>query len=151
MARDAQEKTIDGVTYTIRPLPGMRASTFLPRLNKSLGPAFAALAAVKSLKEIDADALKGALVELGERLDEKEMEYLIRTLLGDTTFQPLDSSQPGGILMKQFDDHFRGRPEVVLQLLAHALKANYDGLFHAAASVPGVPLGRVAASTSQKP
>lgn len=149
--REPQEKTIDGVVYTVRPLSGMRATTFLPRLNKVLGPALAALTAVKSFKDIDGEALKNALSELGDRLDEKEMEGIVRVLLVDTTFQPLDRT-PGGILMQgnTFDEHFRGRSEVVLQLLAHALVVNYGRLFTAAASAAGKPHQGAAPSTSPK-
>jgi hypothetical protein len=117
------------MVFTVRPLSGMKAVTFLPRLNKVLGPALAALSAARS--GLDADALKGALEALGDRLDEKEMEGITRTLLADATFQPLDSSKPGGELMRAFDQVFAGRAELVFQLLAFALEVNYAGFFPA--------------------
>src|SRR5216684_2056726 len=80
--REPQDKEIDGTVYTIRPLAGMKSVTFLPRLNKILGPAIASLIDAKG---VTGENLKQALTALGDRLDEKEMEVITKTLLGDCT------------------------------------------------------------------
>lgn len=126
--REAQKKTIDGIEFEVRPLAGMRAVTFLPRLNKVLGPALGALAATKGVA--DSKALQDALSVLGEKLDEKEMEYIARTLLAECTFQPADGSA-GGVLMPRFDQVFAGQPETAFKLLAFALEVNYAGFIPA--------------------
>jgi hypothetical protein len=122
--REPQDKTVDGCVYTVRPLSGMRAVTFLPFLNKLLGPALAALAGSLTTT----DKFQAALAALGDRLDGKEMEVVTRTLLSGCTFQPQDGS-PGGELLPLFDLHMQGRPEVVFQLLVFALEVNYSGFF----------------------
>lgn len=145
--REPQTKEIDGIAFTVRPLSGMKGTTFLPRLNKVLGPALGALAASRGV--LDASALKDALVALGDRLDEKEMEHIVRTLLGDCNFQPTDGSA-GGALMSTFDIVMQGRPETVYKLLAFALEVNYSGFFPVLASL-GARFGAGGPSTSPTP
>jgi hypothetical protein len=128
MARDPQDKEIDGIKFTVRPLPGMKGLTMLPRLNKVLGPAIAALGAGSDASKgsVNFESLKDALALLGERLTESEMESLTRGLLYGTTFQPTDGT-PGGELLPQFDLVMQGRPETALKLLAFAVEVNYSG------------------------
>ncbi len=114
--RDPQDKEIDGTVYTIRPLAGMKSVTFLPRLNKILGPAIASLIDAKG---ITGENLKQALTALGDRLDEKEMEVITKT--GD--------GNKGGLLLPVFDLVFQGQPETAFKLLAFALEVNYSGFF----------------------
>ena len=143
--REPQETEINGTIYTVRPLSGMRAVTFLPRLNKVLGPAIASLIDAKG---VTPEALRQALTSLGDRLDEKEMEAITRTLLADTTFQPKDGT-PGGELMKQFDLAMQGQPESAFKLLAFALEVNYAGFFPMLGQL--VALGAAKASGSISP
>ncbi len=123
--REPQDKEIDGTVYTIRPLAGMKSVTFLPRLNKILGPAIASLIDAKG---VTGENLKQALTALGDRLDEKEMEVITKTLLGDCTYQPGDGNK-GGLLLPVFDLVFQGQPETAFKLLAFALEVNYSGFF----------------------
>lgn len=144
--REAQDKDINGIVYTVRPLSGMRSVTFLPRLNKTIGPSIAALVDAKGVTSY---ALQQALGALGDRLDEKEMEVITRILLDGCTFQPKDGT-PGGPLLPQFDIVMQGQPEVAYELLAFALEVNYSGFFPMLGKLAALGAAKAPASISLK-
>jgi hypothetical protein len=121
---EPREKEIDGIKFTVRQLPAMKALRMLNRLTRTVGPAVASLGA----GGLDMASLPEALAKLGEKLSDAELESITRELLADTTFQPVDGG-PGGELMKVFDQTLAGRPETTLKLLAFALEANFANFF----------------------
>src|SRR5579859_3153297 len=119
---EPRTKEINGVAFTVRQLPAMRALRMLNRLARTIGPAMASLGA--SGGTFDFESLATALAKLGDKLTDQELEGITRELLEGTTFQPSDGS-PGGALLPQFDVALQGKPDVTLKLLAFALEANY--------------------------
>ena len=134
MSTATQERTIDGLRFSVTQLPAMRSVLMLNRLNRLFGPAFlrslagANIGSVLSgggaaaLKELLIEGLADSLQALTERLSDKELEDLTRTLLETATVE-------GRMLMPEFDLTMQGRVGTVFKLIAFAVEVNYRGFF----------------------
>src|SRR5580698_1730234 len=122
---EPKTKEIAGVSFTVRQLPAFKALKMMNRLTRALGPAIAALGAGGG--SLSFEGVSDALVKLGDKLSDQELEAIARELLADATFKTPEGAE--GELMKQVDLVLAGKPEVMLKLLAFALEANYGNFF----------------------
>lgn len=121
MSQVTQEREIDGMSFAVTQLPGMRGLKLLARLGRVLGPAVAkALAgASNGLKgEVDFEVMGEAVGTLFERLTEKELEEVTRELLQAATVD----NRP---LLQGFDVTMQGKTLTILKVLLFAFEVNY--------------------------
>lgn len=127
---ETKYKTIDdkaagkAFNYSVTQLPAMRGLKMLARLTRTVGPALAKLADIEG-GEIGVAALGDAVGALCEKLTDAEIDGITRELLAGSTVD----EQP---LLSQFDNHFAGKPELALQVLAFAIEVNFGGFFDVA-------------------
>lgn len=142
MARLTKSKTIDGLTFTVTQLPGMRGALLSWRLGEVLGPALLrALSGVKDLDSLKPDKLMETDVkDLGKLLESTsagveqlmakfrpaDLEALIRELCDDATVTENGQEMP---LMRVFDLVMAGRPATVFKLIQFALEVNFQDFF----------------------
>lgn len=118
MAIETKSKEIDGVTYTVTQLPGMKALKMQPRLARVIAPALA-------LASTDVGA---GIASLFERLTPDELDAIARELLFNATADEIPLFGTKGC----FDSHFAGCSERVLTLLRFAIEeVNFAGFFAA--------------------
>lgn len=120
-----QERTIDGMKFTVTQLPAMKGLRTLNRIGRVLGPAFAKVAGASgsgNVTDMDLSKLGDAVEALFERLTDDELEQLTRELLAQATCD-------GKLLMPQFDLILAGKVDVILQLLRFAFEVNYGNFF----------------------
>lgn len=119
-----QDKVIDGHTYVVSQLPGMRGVLLFHRLATTCAPALARVAEVlvtsgaDNLEDLPIAPLAAAIQVLGEKLGPKELEGLIKELLATATVD----GQP---LLAAFDLHFQGRALAVYKVLAFSFEVNF--------------------------
>lgn len=122
---DAQSREIDGMVFTVRPLPGMAALKLLPRLAKDFGPALAKVA--------NKDMV-GAVESLTSAVTGDELASLASLLLETATVQK-DGRE---VLLKPiFDLEMAGRIDTTLKLLWFALEVSAPGFFQTAKTALG--------------
>lgn len=129
MAAEPQDREIDGITFTVRPLLATRSLKLLARLNRALGPSLAVLAAAQG--KVESDSLAEALKLLGEKLTDSELDGIVKEALDGATFAMTgpDGQPMIGVLAGKLETLLQGRPETLLKLLAFALEVNYKGFF----------------------
>src|SRR5688572_18336991 len=126
MGTQTQTKEIDGQTWEVSQLPGMKSLKMFRRLGNVLGPALA-----KTLASgVDVQQGKMNLVGIGEaigalfeRLSEPELESIVKDLLWNAVVD-------GKVLFPtgtnaQFDTLMAGRTVTVLKALVFAIEVNY--------------------------
>ncbi len=131
--RSTDTRTIDGFSYDVTQLPGMRGVRFLARLGRIVGPSLGGL--ITSLQGgglagADLSAVAVSVGRLFIDLTENELEAICRELLGSATYRD-PVTQKIVPVMDDFDLHFQGRAASVLKLLAFALEVNYGNFFDA--------------------
>ena len=118
MPLETQQQVINGRTYSVTQLPAMRALRLLARLGKVVGPALA------SGMEANVSAAAGLLFE---RLDEAEMEYLVKQLLQGVVVAE-DGKQRD--MLVGFDVAYGGAMLVeVFEVLRFALEVQFGPTF----------------------
>ncbi len=141
------KKAGKSATYSVTQLPAFRGLKMLSRLTRTIGPALAKLADVED-GEVGVAALGDAVGALCEKLTDAEIEGVTRELLYNATVD----EQP---LLPQFDQHFAGKPELALAVLAFAVEVNFGGFFDVARNALAVrkipPKAAPAASISSSP
>lgn len=131
----AIEKKIGEHTYSIEPLPAMRAFILQPKIAPAVSEVARALAQVVGSRGIDLamlgdtdvlDALGAAVTKFCETLPPKELEAVTRELLSGASRDnvPLFTGQGD-----PFDVLMRGHTMEIWQLLGMALEANYPDFF----------------------
>jgi hypothetical protein len=132
-----QERTIDGVKFTVGQLPAMRSMRLLNRITRVASPALAkATAALKqgstlkpgTLADLDLGALGGAVEALFHKLPDDELEHITRELLATALYHDLKTNEAGEV-MPAFDALFQGRLSLVFRLLAFSFEVNYGDFF----------------------
>jgi hypothetical protein len=145
MSRAATEKEIEGVKYTVSPLPPRQALRMLARLGKLAGPAIEQFASAakgsKGLGDLDVVAAGKALAMVFTNAEPEEFERIVTELLGSLT--------RGGVPVASgaLDIEMLGKVDVMLELAAFALRVNY-GSFSGALRRLGVAQGVVPVSAS---
>lgn len=142
---EPQEKTIDGYTFKISQLPGMRGTKVFTRLTKLL-------TGIKDALGANSEAAKvSAALGLLEKLDENDVQYFCTELL-----TPAVCTTPEGKVlpvMPHFDALFQGRVDLVFKVLLFALQVNYGGFLRglaASAAAQAVVAAPSSPSTSPK-
>jgi hypothetical protein len=114
MALQTVEKEIGGRVYAATQLPAMRSLKLLARLGKVAAPALAA--------GLDSDMGKAAGL-LFEKLDDSEVEHLIKALLEPMLVTDGDTQRP---VLTGFDAAYAGdRLPEVFSLIRFALEVQY--------------------------
>lgn len=119
--RQFEEREIDGEIWTVQQFPATVGLKMLSRLARLCGgPLGQAVGAfTKGLdSELDVGLLGKAIGSLAERLDENEIEVLVKRLLQDTRVN-------GKEVLPQFDTLFQARYLTLLQVLGMVLEVNF--------------------------
>ena len=131
MAREVETKRIDDEKYACRMMPATKGQKVLIRLTELVGrPALVMTAGViRSEGEVEVHDI----IELGtriifERLTDDEADATIKDVLDGVMVEN------GGEVLKNFDEHFRGRIMHLYKVFAWALEVNYRDFFDAALS-----------------
>lgn len=123
-----ESKEIDGRTYTVTVLPGLRAGKLLTRLGALVGPALARVTgAVKSDDEVAFAEAAGAIEALTGALKPEDFESIVRELLYSTSVDVEGKAKPlfVGANGANFDMEMSGAMGTVFKLLAFAFTLNY--------------------------
>ena len=115
---EPQKKEIDGYTFTVSPLPGMRALKVSSRLAKLLGGALLGVQRAKSK-----DDQTGAAIALLGNLDDADVEFLARELLTTAVVRCPDGT--GGNPVDLFDTLFQGKIDLLFKALFFAVQVNF--------------------------
>lgn len=134
MARQTQEKEIDGFRFSVQQLPGMRSLRLMHKLAKALGPGvLKALSGAPegagggvSLGNLDLGNLADGLSLLFDKFSADDFEAVVRELFETATVTENGNTFP---MMQVFDNTFAGRPDVVLKAVQFALEVNYKSFF----------------------
>lgn len=133
--REAQSRTIDGITITVQQLPAMRAMKLAHRLGKSLGPGLLrGLSGVDLTKgaaavsSVDVGSLAPAVEAAFDRFSEEDLERLVRELFETATVQLDGRTAP---MLPVFDATFQGKTSTVFKAIKFALEVNYQDFFGA--------------------
>lgn len=150
MALKMEEKTIDGVNYTISQIGATRSVKLLARLGRVFGPALARVFAVvekvdptKSIKEQEIDLVAAGAVfqSLFSSLDDAEIDGLLRELFANVA--ATGSVEACGFLgafegdLKKIDAHFGGRVDALFRVAFASLEVNYGSFFGVVAAIVG--------------
>jgi len=125
--RDAESTEIDGVTYSVKPLPTSKGIDLTLRLGRLLGPT---LAEVTKLAGQPAGEVKGkgldiigrAASELFERATPEQLKAVWLPLAEETRVELEGGKRPK--LSDVFDLHFGGRLDLFARWLVFALEVN---------------------------
>lgn len=133
MATETREKSLtltDGraINVAVTQLPATRGSLLLVRLAKLLGNGADGLGAFvpKPGQKPDPMQVGAAVLRLLSGVDEKEVEAIMRELIGTATMQVGEAVVP---LSKVFDLEFAGQMGAIVDLLAFTLEVNYGSFF----------------------
>src|SRR5271165_6574111 len=114
------EKQVGDHFYLYRPLTATPALRLFSRLTKTIGPAFAALAASSAHPTT---ALSAAATALSSTLGEKDLEEVLKTFAAQT-------EEGGSALLPRFELFFTDM-KTVFGFLMFALEAQFGGFFGA--------------------
>ena len=146
--RTSHEKTIDGVTLTLRQLPAMRAMKFFRVLVGCFGPAMMQMTGESGGE--DGGSLSSAIDKLMMELSEDMLQKVIDTLFLDALVEQNGSNKnlmgAGGA----FDLVFQGKIFTVFKFLYFALEVNYGDFIEGFNSGDLQGLGLVNQSESPK-
>ena len=127
--REGTKKTIDEKQYEIWHVPPMEAASIIMKLTKLLlEPLGKAIGKHNISDLLNADIDYGeALATLGTRLDEKELQHIMRVMFKYTTIQ----TDTGGFIPVDIDRDFQGEPLHMFNVLKVALEVNFRKFFFA--------------------
>ena len=131
-----ETKEIDGLTFTTRQFPAMRAFNLMARLAKAAGPVLMLVDANGEGLSLNAGMIQSVLGSL----DPREVTALLPEVLNSTTALVPDATGGREFSLadsKNIDLVFSGRLPVLFQVIGFALQVNFQGF--SIGSVPGVP------------
>lgn len=120
--RTIQDRTIDGLTYSVSQLPASRGLEMFGKLAGLLGPAALEALAKGASFDKDLQTLAPAAVMLFARLQPGDLTAIAKELLGPAT---VDNTP----LEKQFEVHFQGRILHLFKVLVFAIEVNFGDFF----------------------
>lgn len=129
--RHTHEREIDGSRWTVTEFSATEGLRILTRLVKLLGDsaakAFGALPTEGGISVLDAkidwSMLGEAIGGLANRLDEDEVDELVKRLLANTLIDGKAGKEPAG--GPRFDIVFQGRYVTLFKVLSFVLEVNY--------------------------
>ncbi len=128
MARNAEKKSIDGITFEVTQLGFKKGRQLFVRLLKLVGPSLAHVAdSAKSIKEIPLVPMIKAAVE---RLEDEDFDW-IADVLGETTRFSENGTQWPFLNAANREDLFAGRLTLFGRWVWFALEVNYADFFAA--------------------
>lgn len=146
MARQTQEKEIDGLRFAVQQLPAMRSMRLLHKLARAIGPGLLKslsgagdVSAGVKVADMDVGDMADGIGMVFDRFSADDLEALIRELFESATVAEGGNTLP---LMPVFDNVMAGRPTTVLKAVRFALEVNYRDFFGALlASAQGLGAG----------
>ena len=134
-------------TYTLAPLGAWQVLELTPQVTRLLAPVVANGA--HALTENDWKAIEPALANSLGAMKPGELSALTREVLAGCTVAINGAAVD---VLSVFDEHFKGRPAAMLQLLAWALLENFGDFsdaFTSLGSVAAARLGALAKATAK--
>jgi hypothetical protein len=130
--REVETREIDGEKYACRMMPATKGQKVLIRLTDLVGRPALVMAA-GAMKGEDDNVQLHDIIDLGtriifERLTDEEADASIKDVLDGVMVEN------GGDVLKNFDEHFRGRILHMYKVFAWALEVNYRDFIDAALS-----------------
>lgn len=116
------EVQVDEVKYTVNMMTASRSIRLLAKLAKILGEPLSLLAAGKGDQQKAIDLLPNAVKAIAQRMDEDQVESMIKELVGTCSIGPNPI---------QFETHFQGRIAHLFKLLPQILKVQYGDFWTA--------------------
>ena len=142
---EERDKLIGSNRYYVTQLGAGKGRQALSRLVKVLGPVVAHIvsdakpgAAASALSRVSGDALKGALLELSERISEADINYFCETFGQFSKVDTGDGKRPQMSLEFQ-NLHFAGKYGEMMQWLAFAAEVNFSDFFGVLGASGGAP------------
>lgn len=134
---------IEGEKYVVKHFSATRGTKIFARLVKFAGEPLAKfLSAGKALKEKDdtaANAVLGqAISALSSRIDENEVESLIKDILESVQVIDAKSGKLRGVGAEYFDVHFQGRIGHLFKVLGKAVAFQYADFLGGLAELQGL-------------
>lgn len=117
-----QQIEIDGVEYVMHQFPAGKALKVLSKLVKAIGEPMAVLSAGANLQV--EEVLPKAVHALAEKLDENEVEGLVKDILKSVHYKNVPVSDV-------FDTHFQGRIGHLFKVLKETLSYQYGNFIEA--------------------
>lgn len=141
--RFEEQFEIDGENYKVKHFSATRGTRIFARLVKFAGePVAKFLSAGKSLKENDdtaANAVLGqAISALSSRIDENEVEALIKDILDSVQVIDAKSGKLRGVGAEYFDVHFQGRIGHLFKVLGKTVAFQYSDFLGDLAGLQGL-------------
>lgn len=138
MRKKVKSEPIDGFVYEVHQLPASEAEEIgaelvamaAPMLGSLFGEGTGSLS-VKSLGDFDLKTLgiKAAVDVFAEKLSSKRLREIRATMAGSTAIYGDGYGDAGAPLAKNYDDHFAGELDAMLEWFAFALEVNFGGFF----------------------
>lgn len=141
--RFEEQFEIDGETYKVKHFSATRGTRIFARLVKFVGEPIAKfLSAGKALKENDdaaANAVLGqAISALSSRIDETEVETLIKDILDSVQVIEAKTGKLRGVGAEYFDVHFQGRIGHLFKVLGKTIAFQYSDFLGGLAELQGL-------------
>lgn len=142
MALKEEEREIGGIKYRVTQLLVTPGKDLLFRLGQILGPVIA-----RGLEggavDLEHANLSGMITELCERAKPEDFDRFCTVLAKQTQFSPSEGRWIP--LAQEWEFHFAGRYEDLLQWMKFALEVQFGGFSSGLASLFGVGVGPAAA------
>jgi|GEM_PF-1079357 len=141
--RFEEQFEIDGENYKVKHFSATRGTKIFARLVKFAGDPIAKfLSAGKAIKENDdaaANAVLGhAISALSARIDENEVETLIKDILDSVQVIEAKSGKLRGVGAEYFDVHFQGRIGHMFKVVGKAVAFQYSDFLGDLAGLQGL-------------
>ena len=141
--RFEEQFDIDGETYKVKHFSATRGTRIFARLVKFAGEPIAKfLSAGKAIKDNDdaaANAVLGqAISALSSRIDENEVEVLIKDILESVQVIEAKSGKIRGVGAEYFDVHFQGRIGHLFKVLGKTIAFQYSDFLGDLAELQGL-------------
>jgi len=141
--RFEEQFEIDGETYKVKHFSATRGTRIFSRLVKFAGePVAKFLSAGKAIKDNDeaaANAVLGqAISALSSRIDENEVEVLIKDILDSVQVIEAKTGKLRGVGAEYFDIHFQGRIGHLFKVLGKTVAFQYSDFLGGLAELQGL-------------
>ena len=141
--RFEEQFEIDGETYKVKHFSATRGTRIFSRLVKFAGePVAKFLSAGKAIKNNDEAAanevLGQAISALSSRIDENEVEVLIKDILDSVQVIEAKTGKLRGVGAEYFDVHFQGRIGHLFKVLGKTVAFQYSDFLGGLAELQGL-------------